>query len=82
MATPRCATIVFYLRSGLHEDNRVASVQYARSALLNGPDDATALTRRVLAGYGRRYRAAAFTALDAALQLSPSSALTHMVGAR
>jgi hypothetical protein len=37
-----------YLRGGLHENNRVASVQYARSALLYGGDDAAALT---LAGF-------------------------------
>ena len=71
-----------YLRAGLREDNRVASVQYARSALLYGPDDAAALT---LAGFSLGMdghdRAAAFTAFDAALQISPSSALTHIVGA-
>ena len=70
-----------YLRAGLREDNRVASVQYARSALLNGPDDATALT---LAGFSLGMdghdRAAAFTALGAALQISPSTALTHIIG--
>jgi tetratricopeptide (TPR) repeat protein len=57
-------------------------VQHARSALLNGPDDATALT---LAGFSLGMdghdRAAAFTALDAALRISPSSALTHILGA-
>jgi TolB-like protein/tetratricopeptide (TPR) repeat protein len=71
-----------YLRGGLREDNRVASVQYARSAILHGPDDAAALT---LAGFSMGMdghdRSAAFTALDAALAISPSSALTHILGA-
>jgi hypothetical protein len=62
-----------YLRNGLREENRMASVQYARSALLHGPDDAAALT---LAGFSLGMdghdRAAAFTALDAALRISPS----------
>jgi TolB-like protein/tetratricopeptide (TPR) repeat protein len=71
-----------YLRGGLRENNRVASVQYARSALLHGADDATALT---LAGFSLGMdghdKVAAFTALDAALAISPSSALTHILGA-
>lgn len=70
-----------YLRAGLSENNRVASVQYARSALLAGPDDATALT---LAGFSLGMdghdRTAAFTAFDAALAISPSSALAHILG--
>lgn len=71
-----------YLRSGLREDNRVASVQYARSALQHGADDASALT---LAGFSLGMdghdRIAAFTALETALRISPSSALTHILGA-
>ena len=70
-----------YLRAGLREDDRLASVRYARSALLHGQDDALALT---LAGFSLGMdghdRGAAFTALDAALVLSPSSALTHILG--
>lgn len=71
-----------YLRGGLHEDNRLASVKFARSALLHGADDAAALT---LAGFSLGMdghdRAAAFTALEAALVVSPSSALTYILGA-
>jgi TolB-like protein len=71
-----------YLRAGLSENNRVASVQYARSALLAGPDDAAALT---LAGFSLGMdghdRTAAFTAFEAALTISPSSALAHILGA-
>jgi len=70
-----------YLRAGLREDERLASVRSARSALLHGQDDALALT---LAGFSLGMdghdRGAAFTALEAALNLSPSSALTHILG--
>jgi TolB-like protein/tetratricopeptide (TPR) repeat protein len=70
-----------YLRDGLKEEDRAASVRYARSALINGKDDAAALT---LAGFSLGMdghdREAAFTALDAALAISPSSALTHILG--
>jgi TolB-like protein/tetratricopeptide (TPR) repeat protein len=70
-----------YLRGGLHEDNRVASVQYARSALLYGADDATALTLAAFSlGMDGHDRIAAFTALDSALAISPSSALTYILG--
>lgn len=71
-----------YLRGGLLEHHRVESVRYARSALLYGQDDAAALT---LAGFSLGMDGhdldAAFTALDAALAISPSSALTHILGA-
>jgi TolB-like protein/tetratricopeptide (TPR) repeat protein len=70
-----------YLRAGLREDDRIASVRAARSALLHGQDDAAALT---LAGFSLgmdgQDRIAAFTALEAALAISPSSALTHILG--
>jgi TolB-like protein len=71
-----------YLRAGLQERHRLESVRYARSALLFGQDDAAALT---LAGFSLGMDGhdldAAFTALDAALAISPSSALTHILGA-
>lgn len=70
-----------YLRAGLREESRLASVHHARSALLHGQDDAVALT---LAGFSigmdGHDREAAFTALEAALTISPSSALTHILG--
>jgi TolB-like protein/tetratricopeptide (TPR) repeat protein len=70
-----------FLRAGLREANRAASIRHARSALLHGQDDATALT---LAGFSigmdGHDRAAAFTALEAALAISPSSALTYILG--
>jgi len=70
-----------FLRSGLQEANRAASIRYARSAILHGQDDASALT---LAGFSigmdGHDRKAAFTALEAALAISPSSALTYILG--
>ena len=71
-----------YLRAGLLEHHRLESVRYARSALLHGQDDAAALT---LAGFSLGMDGhdldAAFIALDTALAISPSSALTHILGA-
>ncbi|WP_027167787.1 winged helix-turn-helix domain-containing protein [Mesorhizobium sp. WSM3224] len=70
-----------FLRAGLQEADRAASIRYARSAILHGQDDATALT---LAGFSvgmdGHDRKAAFTALEAALAISPSSALTYILG--
>ncbi|MEJ1157303.1 winged helix-turn-helix domain-containing tetratricopeptide repeat protein [Prosthecomicrobium sp. N25] len=70
-----------FLRAGLREENRVASIHHARCAIQQGSDDATALT---LAGFSLGMdghdRDAAFAAMDSALALSPSSALTHILG--
>lgn len=70
-----------FLRAGLQETNRAASIRHARTAIANGQDDALALT---LAGFSigmdGHDRGAAFTALDAALAISPSSALTYILG--
>jgi tetratricopeptide (TPR) repeat protein len=70
-----------FLRAGVKEANRAASIGHARSAMLHGQDDAAALT---LAGFSigmdGHDRDAAFTALDAALAISPSSALTYILG--
>ncbi|MGY5812101.1 winged helix-turn-helix domain-containing tetratricopeptide repeat protein [Rhizobium sp. LEGMi198b] len=70
-----------FLRAGLQEANRAASIRHARSAILHGQDDASALT---LAGFSigmdGHDRKAAFTALEAALAISPSSALTYILG--
>ncbi|MBZ9807147.1 MULTISPECIES: winged helix-turn-helix domain-containing tetratricopeptide repeat protein [unclassified Mesorhizobium] len=71
----------FFLRAGLQEANREASIRHARLAILHGQDDASALT---LAGFSigmdGHDRKAAFTALEAALAVSPSSALTYILG--
>jgi TolB-like protein len=70
-----------FLRSGLHEEDRLASVRYAQEAVVHGRDDAAALT---LAGFSigmdGHDRAAAFIALETALAISPSSALTYILG--
>src|SRR5581483_2736096 len=70
-----------FLRAGLQEVNRAASIGHARAAILHGQDDAAALT---LAGFSigmdGHDSAAAFTALDAALAISPSSALSYILG--
>ena len=70
-----------FLRSGLHDDERSASVRHAQAAIVHGRDDAHALT---LAGFSigmdGHDRAAAFIALEAALAISPSSALTYILG--
>jgi TolB-like protein/tetratricopeptide (TPR) repeat protein len=70
-----------FLRAGLQEVNRSASIRHARSAILHGQDDAVALT---LAGFSigmdGHDRGAAFTALEAALAISPSTALTYILG--
>ncbi len=70
-----------FLRSGLHDEERSASVRHAQAAIVHGRDDAHALT---LAGFSigmdGHDRAAAFIALEAALAISPSSALTYILG--
>ena len=70
-----------YLRAGLQETSRAASIHYARAAILHGQDDAAALT---LAGFSlgmdAHDRDAAFTAMETALAISPSSALTYILG--
>jgi tetratricopeptide (TPR) repeat protein len=69
------------LRAGLREEDRAASIEHAQSAILYGQDDALALT---LAGFcigmDAHDRPTAFTAFDAALAASPSSALTYICG--
>jgi TolB-like protein len=70
-----------FLRAGLQEGNRAASIRHARSAIVHGQDDALALTWAGFSiGMDEHDRAAAFTALEAALAISPSSALTYILG--
>jgi len=71
-----------FLRAGLQEVNRAASIRHARSAIIHGQDDALALTWAGFSiGMDGHDRRAAFTALEAALAISPSSALTYNLGA-
>jgi TolB-like protein len=70
-----------FLRSGLHEEDRLASVRHAHAAIVHGRDDALALTHAGFSiGMDGHDRAAAFIALEAALAISPSCALTYILG--
>jgi TolB-like protein/Flp pilus assembly protein TadD len=70
-----------FLRGGGHEEDRTAAARHAQVAIAHGQDDALALT---LAGFSigmdGHDRAAAFAAFEAALTVSPSSALTYILG--
>lgn len=69
------------VRGGLREENRAASIRHAEAAIAHGHGDAPALS---FAGFviamDKHDRAAAFAAFDAALDVSPSSALTYILG--
>jgi adenylate cyclase len=70
-----------FLRAGLHEENRAASIRHAQAAIEHGQDDALALTFAGFSiGMDGHDRAAAFAAFDAALAVSPSTALTYILG--
>ncbi len=70
-----------FLRAGLHEESRSASIRHAQAAIVHGQDDALALTFAGFSiGMDGHDHAAAFAALEAALAVSPSSALTYIVG--
>jgi adenylate cyclase len=70
-----------FLRAGLHEEERAASIRHARAAIVHGQDDALALTFAGFSiGMDGHDRAAAFAAFEAALAVSPSSALTYILG--
>jgi TolB-like protein/Tfp pilus assembly protein PilF len=71
-----------FLRAGLREDHRTASLRHARAAIIHGQDDAMALTLGGFCiGMDGHDRGTAFAALDAALAVSPSTALTWLFGA-
>ena len=70
-----------FLRSGLREEDRQASVCHAQEAIGHGRDDALALTYAGFSiGMDGHDRAAAFVALESALAISPSSALSYILG--
>ena len=70
-----------FLRAGLREENRAASIRHAQAAIAHGQDDALALTFAGFSiGMDGHDRAAAFAAFEAALAVSPSSALTYILG--
>ena len=72
---------ILYARGGGHEENRLGAVHHAQAAIAHGRDDAMAL---VLGGFAMGMvahdRGAARQAFDAALALSPSCALTYILG--
>jgi TolB-like protein/Tfp pilus assembly protein PilF len=70
-----------FLRSGLLEENRAASIRHAQAAIVHGQDDALALTFAGFSiGMDGHDQAAAFAAFEAALAVSPSSALSYILG--
>ena len=70
-----------FLRAGLYEEDRAASIRRARAAIVYGQDDALALTFAGFSiGMDGHDHAAAFAAFEAALAVSPSSALTYILG--
>ena len=70
-----------FLRAGLHEEDRAASIGHARSAITYGQDDALALTLAAFSiGMDGHDRTAAFVAFEAALAVSPSTALAYILG--
>jgi len=70
-----------FLRGGLREENRAASIRHAEAAITHGQDDALAFSFAGFAiGMDKHDRAAAFAAFEAALAISPSSAVTYIQG--
>lgn len=70
-----------FLRAGLREESRAASMRHARAAIAHGQDDALALTFAGFSmGMDGHDHAAAFAAFEAALAVSPSSAVTYILG--
>ena len=70
-----------FLRAGLRDEDRAASIRHAREAIVCGQDDALALTFAGFSiGMDGHDRAAAFAAFEAALAISPSAALSYILG--
>lgn len=70
-----------FLRTGLKEENRKASIDHARLAIVHGRDDALALTFAGFSiGMDGHDRGTAVATMEAALAVSPSSALTYILG--
>src|SRR5919107_493112 len=71
-----------FLRAGLSETHRAASIRHAEEAIAHGRDDALALT---FAGFSLAMdahdRGAGSAAFEEALAVSPSSAITYILAA-
>ena len=71
-----------FLRAGLHEQDRTASIHHAQAAIAYGQDDALALTFAGFSiGMDANDRNSAFAAFDAALALSPHLPLPTIAAA-
>ena len=72
---------IMFLRGGLNEERKVASIRHAEAAIAYGQDDALALAfAGFVIGVDKRDLAAAFAALEAAIAVSPSSAISYIYG--
>jgi adenylate cyclase len=70
-----------FLRAGLREQSLAASMRHAQAAIAHGQDDALALTFAGFSiGMDGHDHAAAFAAFEAALAVSPSSAVPYILG--
>jgi TolB-like protein/Tfp pilus assembly protein PilF len=70
-----------FLRTGLKEEYRADSVRHAQLAITHGQDDALALTFAAFSiGLEGHDRDAAQIAFERALSISPSSAMTYILG--
>ena len=70
-----------FFRGGFHEASRTASIRHAEAAIAHGQDDALALAfAGFVIGMDKADRAAAFAAFDASLAVSPSLAVTYILG--
>jgi len=78
-----CHEILFMRggQAGRREENRQEAIRHARAALVHGCDDATALAEAgFVIAMVEHDRAAAREAFEAAIELSPSSAFTYIMG--
>jgi TolB-like protein len=70
-----------FMYGGLQEGHRTASILHAEAAMAHGQDDSLALAfAGFVIGIEKHDRDAAFAAFEAALAVSPSSALTYILG--
>jgi TolB-like protein len=72
---------IVFARGGGREENRLAAIRHAHAAIAHGRDDAIALSLGgFVMGMVAHDRGAARQAFDAALALSPSCALSYILG--
>ena len=73
---------ILFIRAGRREENRVAAIRHAHTAVALGPDDAPALVYGGIAiGLVEHDRALALEVLESALAVSPSTAWALLWGA-